>query len=123
MAGAGGGVDAGLDRDTGRAGLAGDRDGDRTVAQVADRAGLHGDDAAHADAHPAAAGHKDAGAFGGVEDRGGAVGLDLAAVGEGDGAAFAGLDQDRSEPLGGQAEAAVCVVGLEGVERPAGPQA
>ncbi len=88
--GAGGRVDAGLDRYAAGPGLAGDGDGERAVAQVAHGALLQRDDAAHADAHPAAAGHQDAGVLGGVEDRGRAVGLDGGAVGEGDGAALAG---------------------------------
>src|SRR6478735_4725462 len=63
-------VDAGLDRDAAGAGLPryGGRDG--AVAQVAHGALLQRDHAAHADAHPAAAGHQDAGLLGGVQDRG-----------------------------------------------------
>ena len=41
----------------------------------------------------------------------------VAAVGEGEGAALARLDQDRAEPLGGQGEPAVGVVLLERVEQ------
>ena len=47
----------------------------------------------------------------------------VAAVGEGERAALAGLDEDGAEPLGGEREAALGVVLLEGVEqagRPAG---
>src|SRR6478735_2021281 len=88
----GGRVDAGLDRYAAGAGLPryGGRDG--AVAQVAHGALLQRDHAAHADAHPAAAGHQDAGLLGGVQDRGGTVGLEGGAVLERDGAALAGLD-------------------------------
>src|SRR5689334_13894637 len=69
-AGAGGGVDAGLDRYA--AGGSGDRvdGGDRAVAQIADGALLQRHHTAEADAHPAAAGHQGAGGFGDVEQRG-----------------------------------------------------
>src|SRR3954454_18469434 len=61
VAGTSGGAGAGLDRDARGVALPRDCGGDRAVAQVADSAGLHGDDTPHADAHPAAAGHEDAG--------------------------------------------------------------
>src|SRR4051812_6659559 len=62
-------VDAGLDWHAARTGLAGDGDGERAVAEVAHRALPHRQHAAHADAHPAAAGHEDAGALRRVQDR------------------------------------------------------
>ena len=64
---------------------------DVTVAQVAHGALAQRQHAAEADAHPAAGRHQHAGRLGGVEDRGGAVGLDVGAgAGEVDGAALAG---------------------------------
>src|SRR6478735_426708 len=123
VARAGGRVDAGLDAYAAGSGLAGDCDGEGAVAQVAHRTLLHRDDAAHADAHPAAAGHQDAGALRGVQDRGGAVGLDDRAAGEGDRAAFTGHHGHRTEPLGGEGQAAPVVVLLERVQearRPTG---
>src|SRR3982751_817919 len=84
VAAAGGGADAGLDQD----GVPRGGDGQLAVAQVAHGALPQRQHAAVADAHAAAAGHEDAGLLGGVEDRGGAVGLERGAVlGEGDGAA------------------------------------
>src|SRR3954454_20101805 len=68
---AGGGADAGLDHHRVAGG-----GGDFAVAQVADRAFAHRQDAAVTDAHAAAGRHEDAGGFGGIEDRGGAVGGD-----------------------------------------------
>src|SRR3712207_5766950 len=99
VAGAGGGADAGLDEDA----VAGRGRGDLAVAQVPDGALAQRQHAAEADAHPAAAGHEDAGVLGGVEDRGGPVGLDAGALpGEGHRAALAG-DEDRGpEALGEQ---------------------
>src|SRR5689334_8162645 len=63
VAGAGSGVDAGLDHH----GIAGGGR-DLAVAQVAHDAFAHGQDAAEADAHAASRRHEDAGRFGGVED-------------------------------------------------------
>src|SRR3954471_14549222 len=114
-------VDAGLDRYAARAGLPRHRDGDRAVAEVADGALLHRQHAAHADAHPAAARHQDAGALRGVQDRGGAVGVDGATVGEGHRPALARLDGDRAEPLGVEQQLARRVVLLERVEEARGP--
>ncbi len=94
-----------------------------TVVSVAGAQVAHGsfaerEDAAVADAHPAAARHQDAGVLGGVEDRGGAVGLDDGAVlGEGDGAALAGDDGAGAELLGEQLQPGRVVVGLQGVEQ------
>ena len=75
--------------------------------------------AADADAHPAAAGHQDAGGLGGVEDRGGAVGLDawLPEAKVTVPPSPASPQDDGAEALGGQLEAAVGVVRLEGVEQ------
>src|SRR6478735_5637808 len=116
----GGRVDAGLDAYAAGPGLTGDRDGEGAVAQVAHRALLHRHDAPHADPHPATTGHQDARALGGVEDRGGAVGVDDRAVGEGDGAAalpvLGSRDGRGSEAFGGQDELAPDVVLLERVE-------
>src|SRR3712207_4560288 len=75
VAGAGGGADAGLDQDA----VAGRGRGDLAIAQIADGALSQREHAAVADAHAAAAGHEDAGLLGGVEDRGGPVGLDARA--------------------------------------------
>src|SRR6478735_8905947 len=121
VARAGGRVDAGLDGYAAGAGLAGHRDGQRAVAQVADGTRPQRQHAAHADAHPAAAGHQDAGVLGGVEDRGGTVGLEGGAVLERDGAALAGLDGHRAVPPGVERQATAVVVGLEGVEQAGGP--
>ena len=114
---AGGGVDAGLDRHAGRAGLARDGGGDRAVAQVADRARPEREHAAHADAHPAAAGHQDTGLLGDVEQRLAAVGLEHGAVGERERPTLARLEEHGAEPLGGERESPLGVVLLEGVEQ------
>src|SRR3712207_5250095 len=99
VAGAGGGADAGLDEDA----VPGGGGGDLAGAQVADGALAQREHAAVADAHAAAAGHEDAGLLGGVEDRGGPVGLDARAEpGEGHRAALAGDDDRRPEALGEQ---------------------
>src|SRR4051794_414043 len=90
VAGAGGGAHAGLDENAVALGGC----GDLAVAQVAHRALAQRQHAAVADAHAATARHQDAGLLGGVEDRGGAVGVQRGAgPGEGDGAALAG-DED-----------------------------
>src|SRR5215218_3796349 len=87
VAGAGGGAHAGLDEDA----VSGGGDGQFAVAQVADGALPQRQHAAVADAHAAAARHEDAGVLGGVEDRGGPVGLHGGAVlREGDSAALTG---------------------------------
>src|SRR3954451_24990396 len=99
VAGAGGGADAGLDEDavTRRGG------GDLAVAQVADRALAQRQHAAVADAHAAAARHEDPRLLGGVQDRGGPVGVQRGAgLREADGAALTGHDDAGAEPLGVQ---------------------
>src|SRR3954452_17357871 len=123
VAGAGGGAHAGLDED---AVPRGGR-GDLAVAQVADGALAQRQHAAVADAHAAAARHEDAGLLGGIEDRGGPVGLERRPVpGEGDGPALAGDHHRRPEPLAVEAVAEpggrpVRLQGLEHADRPAGP--
>ena len=93
VAGAGGGGDAGLDRHA-VAGLGG---GDLAGAQVAHGALAQRQDAAEADAHPAAGRHQHAGVLARVEEGGGAVGLDgRAGAVEGDRAALAGDDGARA---------------------------
>ena len=77
LAGAGRGRDAGLDADA----VAFGGGGELAVAQVADAARAQRHDAAEADAHPAARRHQHAGVLAGVEDGGGAVGLDDGAAG------------------------------------------
>src|SRR6478609_2721416 len=101
VARAGGGVDAGLHLEV--AGLARHGGGDRAVAEVAHAALAKRDDAAHADAHPAAARHQHPGVLGGVEDGRRAVEVERRARAEGDGAAVARLDAGGAELLGGQA--------------------
>src|SRR3712207_8140578 len=97
VAGAGGGADAGLDEDA----VARRGRGDLAVAQVPDGALAQRQHAAEADAHPAAAGHEDAGVLGGVEDGGGPVGLDaLAVLAEGHRAALTRDEHGRPETLG-----------------------
>lgn len=71
VAATGDGIDTGLDGDF----LAGFGGGDVAVAQVADGALAHGDHAAEADAHAAAARHQDTGLFARVEDRGATLGV------------------------------------------------
>src|SRR3712207_3432872 len=94
VAGAGGGADAGLDEDA----VPGDGGGHLAGAQVADGALAQREHAAVADAHAAAAGHEDAGLLGGVEDRGGAVGLHRRPVPrERDRAALARSEEHTSE--------------------------
>src|SRR3954452_13141181 len=94
VAGAGGGAHAGLDEDA----VTGRRGGDLAVAQVAYGALAQRQRAAATDAHPASAGHQEAGRFGGVEDRRRAVGLQRGAgLRERHGAALAGHDDRRAE--------------------------
>ena len=76
-----------------------------TGTQVTDLAGAERDEAAVADAHPAAAGHQDAGVLTDVEQRRVTVGVNLAVGGlEGDEAAVVPLTpgQVGAEPLDGK---------------------
>src|SRR5687768_8027811 len=99
VAGAGGGVDAGLDADS----VALGGGGDGAVAQVAYGTRAQRHDAAEADPHPAAGRHEHAGCLAGGQQRGGAVGVDRDGLdAEADRAALAG-DEDRgAEALGVQ---------------------
>src|SRR3712207_6226206 len=93
-AGAGSGADAGLDEHA----VARGGDGQLTVAQVAHGTLAQRQHAAVADAHAATARHEDAGLLGGVEDRGGAVGLHRRPVPrERDRAALARSEEHTSE--------------------------
>src|SRR3954451_5239044 len=123
VAGAGGGAHAGLDEDA----VTGRRGGDLAVAQVAYRTLAQRQDAAVADAHPAAARHEHSGVLGGIQDRGGAVGLEgRPGLREGHRPALAGHDDRRTEPLGVEplsdaGRLPVRLQGLEHADRPAGP--
>src|SRR5687768_6386478 len=120
VAGAGGGADTGLDEDA----VTRRRGGELAVAQVAHGALAQRQHAAEADAHPASARHEHAGLLGGVEDGLVAARLDDGAgLAEGQGAALAGHDDRRAEPLEVQRQTLRGVVGLERLEqagRPAG---
>src|SRR3954471_991361 len=124
VAGAGGSADAGLDQDAVPRG----GDGQLAVAQVAHGALPQRQHAAVADAHPAPAGHEDAGLLGGVEDRRGAVRLERGAgPREGDGAALSGHQDGRAEalgvdPVGDARRGPVVLQGLEHSHRPARPR-
>src|SRR5918993_5378237 len=115
VAGAGGCVDAALPLDV--AALAGDCGSDGTVAEVADAALAQRQDAAHADAHAAPAGHKHPGGLGRVEDRRRAVEVERGARGEAHGAAVAGLHAGGAELLGREGEPGGLVVGGQRVEQ------
>src|SRR5580765_8765691 len=116
----GGRVDAGLDQDAAPVCLAGNGGGERAGAEVADDTFAHREHAAVADAHAAPARHEDTGVLGLLEDRPGAVALDVhSGLVERDGPALAGDEGRDPELLHVEGKAPLLVVGGQSVEQTA----